>query len=288
MDEIPTMVVDPLPQDMVEHSWYVVLNRPYAFVQWVQKAQIPEKYVLMSEPDHIFLRPLPNFMTGETPAAFPFFYIEPAKRDHAHITQKFAGKLSKQQLEQIAPVGNSPTYLSMSDMTKIMPIWMNTSIAIFKDTEANQAWGWVQEMYGYTIAAYLAGVRKTDLFLHMMAQPPWDTKMEMSPTKPFYILHYTYGMDYTKEGVFTPGKYGEWRFDKRTWGGKPITRNLGAPPAGMKNDLVRALIDAFNEATDAIPCWTEYAEAGGVVPKECKEAPKHYLAEEAAAKAKAL
>ncbi len=46
---------------------YVVLNRPYAFVQWVQKAKIPEKYVLMSEPDHIFLRPLPNFMRGDKP-----------------------------------------------------------------------------------------------------------------------------------------------------------------------------------------------------------------------------
>lgn len=23
MDEIPTMVVDPLPQDLVEHSWWV-------------------------------------------------------------------------------------------------------------------------------------------------------------------------------------------------------------------------------------------------------------------------
>ncbi len=46
---------------------YVVLNRPYAFVQWVQKAKIPEKYVLMSEPDHIFLRPIPNFMRGDKP-----------------------------------------------------------------------------------------------------------------------------------------------------------------------------------------------------------------------------
>ena len=24
-------------------------------------------------------------------------------------------------------------------------------------------------------------------------------------------------MDYTKAGVFTPGKYGEWRFDKRSY-----------------------------------------------------------------------
>jgi hypothetical protein len=50
-----------------------VLNRPYAFVQWVEKAKIPERYVLMAEPDHIFLRPLPNFMTGETPGGGPPF-----------------------------------------------------------------------------------------------------------------------------------------------------------------------------------------------------------------------
>lgn len=36
--------------------------------------------------------------------------------------------------------------------------------------------------------------------LQMMAQPPYDEKLA-----PFYILHYTYGMDYTLEGVFTPG-----------------------------------------------------------------------------------
>ena len=67
MDELPTVVVDPLPHSMVEHSWYIVLNRPYAFVQWTQKVTIPERYVLMSEPDHVFLRPLPNFMSGDTP-----------------------------------------------------------------------------------------------------------------------------------------------------------------------------------------------------------------------------
>jgi hypothetical protein len=34
----------------------------------------------MSEPDHIFLRPIPNLMRKDAwPAAYPFFYIEPAK-----------------------------------------------------------------------------------------------------------------------------------------------------------------------------------------------------------------
>ena len=43
---------------------YVVLNRPYALLQWVQQATIPEKYVLMSEPDHLWLRPMANLMKG--------------------------------------------------------------------------------------------------------------------------------------------------------------------------------------------------------------------------------
>jgi hypothetical protein len=52
-------------------------------------------------------------------AAFPFFYIEPAKNDHARITMKFTGKISRKQLEEIAPIGNSPTYMSMADMKKV-------------------------------------------------------------------------------------------------------------------------------------------------------------------------
>lgn len=47
---------------------------------------------------------------------------------------------------------------------------------------------------------------------------------------------------------------------------------------------VRKLMDSFNEATDAIPCWDEYAKTGKV-PKTCSEKPKHFLAEEAAAQA---
>ncbi len=45
------------------------------------------------------------------------------------------------QLEQLAPIGNSPTFMNMEDMRRTMPIWMNTSIAIFKDEEANKVSG---------------------------------------------------------------------------------------------------------------------------------------------------
>ena len=82
-----------------------MLNRPFAFLQWVQKVTIPERYVLMSEPDHLWLKPLGNIMLGERPVAFPFFYIEPWKDEYLPITRKHVGPISKRQAEEIAPIG---------------------------------------------------------------------------------------------------------------------------------------------------------------------------------------
>lgn len=54
-----------------------------------QATKITEEFILMSEPDHIFLRPIPNLMRKDAwPAAYPFFYIEPAKvRDLNDLTR---------------------------------------------------------------------------------------------------------------------------------------------------------------------------------------------------------
>ena len=57
-------------------------------------------------------------------------------------------------------------------------------------------------MYGFAIALWKCDIKKVDLFLHLMAQPPWDSNLEMAPKKPFYIIHYTYGMDYKLTGVW--------------------------------------------------------------------------------------
>lgn len=74
-------------------------------MQWVREVKIPEKYVLMSEPDHVWLKPMPNLMVDDRPAAFPFFYIEPSKKEFKHITEKFTGPLTLKQAESIAPIG---------------------------------------------------------------------------------------------------------------------------------------------------------------------------------------
>ncbi|GAB4823622.1 hypothetical protein N2152v2_010668 [Parachlorella kessleri] len=266
MGEIPTVVVNPLPPEHPNHG-YVVLNRPYAFLQWVSQAAIPEKYVLMSEPDHIWLKPMPNLMKGQRPAAFPFFYIEPWTKVNLPITARFLGPLSRMEAEQIAPIGNAPTLMTLEDMKRVMPIWFNLSIAVHNDPVSNKEWGWVQEMYAFTLSCTKAGISKIDLHLYvsaqpgrvllMMGQPPFDSKLDL-----YYILHYTYGNDFNMDGAFTPGKIGEWHWDKRAYHALPPPRHMEEPPPTVKNELVRHLVRSINEATDKIPGWDEYAKTG--------------------------
>nr|GMD40916.1 hydroxyproline O-arabinosyltransferase 1 [Ipomoea batatas] len=90
MDEIPTFVAQPLPSGM--DQGYIVLNRPWAFVQWLREADIEEDYILMAEPDHIIVKPIPNLSKDGHGAAFPFFYIEPEKFES--VLRKYAYAVS--------------------------------------------------------------------------------------------------------------------------------------------------------------------------------------------------
>lgn len=57
------------------------------------------------------------------------------------------GVLTKAQAEEMAPIGNSPTFLPLSVMQELMPLWANVSIAVFKDKAASEVrlpvWCWV-------------------------------------------------------------------------------------------------------------------------------------------------
>ncbi|WVZ03927.1 hypothetical protein V8G54_024733 [Vigna mungo] len=294
MDEIPTVVVDPLAAGL--DRGYIVLNRPWAFVQWLEKAKIEEEYVLMAEPDHIFLRPLPNLAYGGHPAAFPFFYIKPDQNEK--IIRKFYPE-EYGPVTNVDPIGNSPVIirkisfsvsedlnadtfhiddrpssesiermnfcswiLSANDLiSKIAPTWMNVSLKMKEDPETDKAFGWVLEMYAYAVASALHGVRHI-LRKDFMLQPPWDLE-----TRKKYILHYTYGCDYNMkipfcltsvfhdaQGELTYGKIGEWRFDKRSHLRGPPPKNLPLPPPGVPESVV-TLVKMVNEASANIPNW---------------------------------
>jgi len=58
---------------------------------------------------------------------------------------QFTGPATHRQLEEIAPIGNSPTFMSTADARKALPLWMNTSIAIFKDADAAKVGGGERE-----------------------------------------------------------------------------------------------------------------------------------------------
>ena len=250
MDEIPTDVVDPLPPHMTKG--FVVLSRPNAIHQWLKNFghKYPEKYLMMSEPDHLWLRPIPNLMAGEhTPAAFPFFYITPQKEPD--ITNRFLDKpITAKEMKQIDPIGNSPAMIAKGDLEIVAPKWHNISVAIKHDPEADKAWGWVLEMYGYSFAAWNSGIRHK-LYPSFMAQPPWDKHIG-----DFYILHYTYGCDYDEQGVFTPGKVGKWRFDKRRFSGRYPPKTYPPAPAKVP-ELTRKLVEIVMEAANALPDWPD-------------------------------
>ncbi|CAH2061050.1 unnamed protein product [Thlaspi arvense] len=263
MEEIPTFVANPLPSGV--DQGYVVLNRPWAFVQWLQQAHIEEEqgkatfdvqilscffdhhvsYILMAEPDHIIVKPIPNLARGNLGAAFHFFYIEP--KNYESVIRKFFPK-EYGPISRIDPIGNSPVIVSKNALKKIAPTWMNVSLAMKNDPQTDKAFGWVLEMYAYAVSSALHGVSNI-LHKDFMIQPPWDTE-----SKKTYIIHYTYGCDFDMKGKILYGKIGEWRFDKRSYGDKPPPRNLTLPPQGVPESVV-TLVSMVNEATANIPNW---------------------------------
>nr|CAB3503597.1 unnamed protein product [Digitaria exilis] len=169
---------------------YIVLNRPWAFVQWLQKADIKEEYILMAEPYHIIVKPIPDLSRDGRPADFPFFYIEPKKNEN--VLRKFFPE-DMGPITNIDPIGNSPVIIDKESLARIAPTRMNVSIAMKKDPETDKTFGWVLEMYGYAVASAVHGVSHS-LRKDFMIQPPWDLEVGDA-----FIIHYTYGCDFDRE-----------------------------------------------------------------------------------------
>ncbi|KAK2452189.1 hydroxyproline O-arabinosyltransferase RDN2 [Trifolium repens] len=192
----------------------------------------------MSEPDHMIVKPIPNFAIDGMGAAFPFFYIEPKK--YEKVLRKYFPE-ENGPVTNIDPIGNSPVIVGKESLKKIAPTWMNVSLAMKK------AFGWVLEMYAYAVSSALHGVHNI-LHKDFMIQPPWDKELGKT-----YIIHYTYGCDYSMKGEMTYGKIGEWRFDKRSYD-LVAPKNLTLPPPGVP-ESVATLVKMVNEAAANIPNW---------------------------------
>ena len=130
------------------------------------------------------------------------------------------------------------------------PVWSEVTLKIKMDKEADKEWGWVLEMYGYTIASKSSGCDT-----NCDRGSPRNLGTRKSPT---FTSCTTYGNDYDENGKFTPGKVGKWHWDKRTWMGvDPPPRRFPAPPKGCDNELVARLVEMVNEAAENLPNWED-------------------------------
>jgi hypothetical protein len=261
MDEIPTKIVNTLPPT-VRDDGYVVLHRPYAFKQWLERFanDLEEEYVLMSEPDHLFVAPPPLLATRDKAVAFPFFYIAPNDPKFAPIVERFNEVRAPK--EAFKPIGSSPVMIHLDALKRVVPKWHELAVAMKRDKEADAAFGWVVEMWAYSIASAQVGVVH-ETIKHFMLQPPYDKSMNVDG-KEAYIVHYTYGDDYDKNGRFTPGvnqgaddlkNEGGWHFDKRDFTNRaPRKGELTLPPANA-GEAIRRTIEIILEAMDALPNW---------------------------------
>ena len=124
-----------------------------------------------------------------------------------------------------------------------------------------QALGWVREMWGWCIAAGSLGIkhrvldafqyeggsignRERPLIWPVGPTPVTPERAEM----PYYILHYTYGIEYSAEGLPMELQVGEWSLDKRHYMGQHPPKGLLTPPK-CAHDRAHVLSGLINNAS---------------------------------------
>ena len=206
VNEIPTFVVKE-----AQSAGYVVVNRPYSMVQFVAHKRfreiVVEDYVYIAETDHLMLRPLPNLATPTVPAAFNFGYM--VAWGQASVVDRFVKGLGG----KTDPVGPSPVMIHVEQLARVVEPWHQFTLRIMRDPEAVQHLGWVREMWGYCIAAGSLGIRHRvlDAFQfeggsignreRRLAWPNPAAPVTPEQPMPYYLFHYTYGVEYSRDGL---------------------------------------------------------------------------------------
>jgi len=266
MDIIPTVRVDELdPSVFVDMGYYYApLNRPWAYVQWVKRHmhKVPERYILMAEPDHLFLSQPPLLAAPDKPMGYKFHYMQPQSFPELFVNSPRFNPTNT-PLEAFMPVGNSPSIMTREDLASIAAPWYKYTKMMMKYENSRAAFGWVVEMYGFVAAAATRpqGPLKFDLIENFMCQPPVEVLHLDALGKPVeHMIHFTYRVFEGPRGVCVPEESlkvagnNTWSFDKRTYSKMYPPRNIPLPPANCDVG-VRTIIEMINEASAALPDW---------------------------------
>jgi len=260
-DEIPTLfTVELSAAVLAKHFYFGVLNRPNSVKQLMESRTLlaeirkTSDFVLILETDHVIMRPIPNLATEETPAAFVFGYMYP-QPSQDWVVKKYWPDGS---YKDVQPIGPSPVLIHLDQLKLLYQKWLDFSLDLRSNAAAEQViQGWVQEMWGYSIAAASLGI-KHKLVEEFQVEPgalSAQRQLDDFSKGRFYIFHYTYQFEYMVDGQpCQPWNIGEWSLDKRHFNDVHPAYPLPQPPAGA-NVAGRFLLDAWNEAMGAIPNW---------------------------------
>jgi len=267
--EIPTLfTVELSAQVLASHFHFGVLNRPNSVKQLMESTTLlaeirkTSDYVLILETDHVIMRPIPNLATPEKPAAFVFGYMFPQPSQQWVVEKYWPGGSYK----SVQPVGPSPLLIHLDQLRRVYQKWLDFSLGLRSNSEAERViQGWVQEMWGYSIAAASEGIvhRLVEEFQVEPGALSTEAQLAEFAAGRFYIFHYTYQFEYMLDGTpCQPWNIGEWSLDKRHFNQISPAYPLPQPPPGA-NAAGVWLLNAWNEAMGSIPSWPSKQPAGG-------------------------
>ena len=225
------------------------LARPLAFKMFMEMPNggIDEDYVLMLQPDHIILKPVPNWASPTRPAAFPLFDMDFSQ--HRDLAEKYTNR--RTPTEKLPNIGSSPTLVHKDQLREISHIWADLTVKLWNDKEAKKAWGHQLEAYSFALASTLAGSGPIEFSLRddFMLRPPWDRTLDVEHCehgegppcrrREGHIIQYSGHFDFDGEGDSTPsmkavpGKTA-WHFDKRMHASSPPRLDLSQLPPALK------------------------------------------------------
>ena len=267
-DEIPTLfTVELTPEVLARHFYFGVLNRPNSVKQLMESRSLlaeirkTSDYVLILETDHVIMKPIPNLATPTTPAAFVFGYMYP-QRSQEWVIKKY---WPEGEYSAVQPIGPSPVLIHLDQLKTLYQKWLDFSMDLRSNGAAEAViQGWVQEMWGYSIAAASLGI-KHKLIRDFQVEPgALSTPEQLRDfSSRYYIFHYTYQFEYMLDGTpCQPWNIGEWSLDKRHFNDVHPAYPLPQPPNGA-NAAGVWLLNAWNEAMGAIPNWPRRQPASG-------------------------
>lgn len=144
-------------------------------------------------------------------------------------------------------MGPSPLIIGKEQLVSLVEPWFKLCLELKRDPEADRAFGWVLEMWAWTLTAARAGVRHE---VHKTFQAEAGG-LGINTLSDYDIFHYTFDMN----------DRGSWRWSKRDFSSSYPPRLTAPKPSMLQGRSTLTFVDMMNEAIDSYPDWDKLVRA---------------------------